>query len=52
MIVNENFEGWNGSFVDNQGNTISGRFENPMNSKTFGYVNTSLIVKGAAQPLP
>jgi len=51
MIANENFEGWRVSFTDNQGNVIDGRFENPTNSKTFGYVNTSLVLEGAAHPL-
>jgi hypothetical protein len=52
MIANEKFEGWKASFTDNEGNAISGRFENPMNNQTLGYVHSALITEGAAQPLP
>ena len=52
MGANENFENWKASFTDNEGNTISGRLENPMNNQTLAYLHSTLITEGAAQPLP
>lgn len=52
MGTDENFENWRGTFDDNEGNTISGRLENPMNNQTLGYVHSSLITEGVEQILP
>ena len=52
MGTNENFKNWKASFIDNEGNTISGRLENPMNNQTLAYLHSTLITGGAAQPLP
>ena len=38
----ETFEGWQGEFTNSEGETVQGRFNNPMIDKTFGYVVATL----------
>ncbi|MCK5613746.1 hypothetical protein KAR91_68410 [Candidatus Pacearchaeota archaeon] len=40
--VNENYESWQGEFVNNQGETIRGIINNPFVDKTLGYVVATL----------
>lgn len=42
MGENENFKGWQAEFLNSQGETVRGRFNNPLIDKTFGYVVTAL----------
>lgn len=43
MGENENFEGWQAEFLNSQGETVKGRFNNPLINKTFGYVEVALV---------
>lgn len=38
----ETFEGWQGEFVNSEGETVQGRFNNPLIDKTLGYVVATL----------
>lgn len=38
----ETFENWQGEFLNSEGETVQGRFNNPLIDKTFGYVVTTL----------
>lgn len=38
VSANENFENWQASFLNSQGETVSGVFNNPFVDKTLGYV--------------
>ena len=42
MGENENFEGWKAEFLNSQGETVTGIFNNPLVDKTFGYVVVAL----------
>lgn len=40
--VTENFKGWEGQFLNSEGETIRGVFNGPLIDKTFGYVVATL----------
>ena len=40
--ANEKYEGWQGEFLNSEGETIQGRFTQTFVNKTFGYVVTTL----------
>lgn len=40
--TDENYENWNAEFLDSEGETIKGRFNNPLQDKTLGYVVATL----------
>lgn len=42
MSENETFKGWQASFLNSQGETITGVFNNPLVDTTFGYVVATL----------
>jgi len=42
MGTNENFKGWKAEFLNSQGETVTGIFNNPMIDKTLGYVVAAL----------
>ncbi len=45
MSSNENFKGWRAEFLNTQGETVSGTFNNQLIDKTFDYVVATLIEK-------
>jgi hypothetical protein len=48
MTTNENFKNWKASFLNSQGETVTGIFNNPLIDKTFGYVVATLTELKAA----
>lgn len=40
--ANESYKNWQAEFLNNNGETVRGRFINPLVSKTFNYVRTTL----------
>lgn len=42
MATNENFKNWQASFLNSQGETVTGVFNNPLVDKTYGYVVATL----------
>lgn len=42
MTTNENFKNWKALFLNSQGETVTGIFNNPLVDKTFGYVVATL----------
>jgi len=42
MGTNESFKNWQAEFLDSEGATIKGRFNNPLVDKTLGYVVATL----------
>jgi hypothetical protein len=48
MTTNESFKNWKASFLNSQGEIVTGIFNNPMIDKTFGYVVTTLTEIKAA----
>ena len=43
--TNENYKGWKASFVNSEGETVTGFFNNPLVDKTLGYVVATLTSK-------
>jgi hypothetical protein len=44
---NENYKNWQGEFLNSEGETVKGRFNNPLVDKTFGYVVATLVEQKA-----
>ena len=49
--TNETYEGWQAEFTDSEGNTVQGRFIQPMVDNTFGYVVTTLTANDSGVSL-
>lgn len=41
-VTNENYKGWKAEFLNSEGGTVTGIFNNPLVDKTLGYVVATL----------